>query len=522
VNAARLLAVLRIELGSLVRRPVLWVLVALLLLSSWGLADGGLTISSGDTQVGGTKAWVNSEFAIANALTFLVFLFYTFFIAVAAGMSVIRDDELQVGEVLHGTPLRPAEYIWGKFGANLLVFLLVLGLHMVSILFFFQFFPIANADEIRGPFVLGAYLRPAFYFALPMILFFAGTSFSIGERSRRPIIVFALPVAALLVCAFFLWSWSPSWLDPRINKLLMVLDPSGFRWLSETWLKVDRGVHFYNTQPIDLDLLFLANRLGFMGIALGAVALAQRHFATSLQGAKEAPRRWWRRRASRTEPADRPDPAPVVSPTTTPLAGLGMTYTRPTLLRGIVDVARIELQELRSQPGLYLFVPLILLQVLGTSLSAVGPFGTPVLLTAGNIGLGSINTLTLLVCLLLLFYTVESLERERSTGLAAMYYATPVRSASILFGKAVANSLVGLAIWWRRSSVRRSLCWFRERRRSRYHRSSGSGASCWYRPSWSGARSSPRCSLWCGSATRPMASPWPRSFSPATSSSAEP
>src|SRR5262249_11087601 len=42
--------------------------------------------------------------------------------------------------------------------------------------------------------------------------------------------------------------------------------------------------------------------------------------------------------------------------------------------------------------------------------------------------------------------TVESLGRERRTGLASIHYATPVRTASILFGKAVANSVVGVVI----------------------------------------------------------------------------
>ena len=36
------------------------------------------------------------------------------------------------------------------------------------------------------------------------------------------------------------------------------------------------------------------------------------------------------------------------------------------------------------------------------------------------------NTLTLLLCLLLLFYTVESLERERAPGSPPIHYATPV------------------------------------------------------------------------------------------------
>ena len=50
------------------------------------------------------------------------------------------------------------------------------------------------------------------------------------------------------------------------------------------------------------------------------------------------------------------------------------------------------------------------------------------------------------VCLLLLFYSVESLARERVSGFDAIFYATPLRTGSILFGKALANSLVGLVI----------------------------------------------------------------------------
>ena len=51
-----------------------------------------------------------------------------------------------------------------------------------------------------------------------------------------------------------------------------------------------------------------------------------------------------------------------------------------------------------------------------------------------------------MTCLLLLFYTVESLWRERQTRLAAISLATPIRTGSILLGKALANSLVGVAV----------------------------------------------------------------------------
>ncbi len=454
----RLLTVYRGEASSLLRRPMLWVLLVVLVLVSFGLSNGNLSISSGDTQVGGTKAWVNSEFAVGTTFTFLVFLLYTFFIAVSSGMTIIRDDELQIGEVLHSTPLRPGELIWGKFLAHLTVFCCILLFQVLCTVFFFQFFPIANAAEIRGPFLLRAYLRPAFFLALPTIVFFLGTALAVGERSRRPIVVFALPVALLLGSGFFLWSWSPSWLSPAVNKLLMVLDPAGFRWITETWLKVDRGVEFYNTQPIGFDSVFYLNRLLFVGIGLLAVVAAHRHYAATLQGDagpsrfSRAFRRWLPGRVrdfftgGDEKVAGRPETTFGDSFEIRPLGVLGMKVAIPGMVRSLVDVARVELRELRSQPGIYLFAPLILLQVLGTSLSAIGPFQTPLLLTSGTIAQGAMNTLSLLVCLLLLFYTVESLERERATGFDSIYYATPVRTAAILFGKAIANSVVGAVI----------------------------------------------------------------------------
>ena len=45
-----------------------------------------------------------------------------------------------------------------------------------------------------------------------------------------------------------------------------------------------------------------------------------------------------------------------------------------------------------------------------------------------------------------MFYTVESLRREQGTGLASIHFATPIRTSALLFGKALANSLVGVVI----------------------------------------------------------------------------
>src|SRR6516162_4816038 len=111
----RLSSVWRLEVGQNARRPLFWILILIVGLTAYGLSQGNVRIASGDSTIGGQKAWITSEFASAQMLSIVVFLIYSFFFTVAAGMAVIHDDELKVGELLHATPLRPSDYVWGKF-----------------------------------------------------------------------------------------------------------------------------------------------------------------------------------------------------------------------------------------------------------------------------------------------------------------------------------------------------------------------------------------------------------------------
>ena len=107
-------------------------------------------------------------------------------------MAIIHDDEWRLGELLHATPLRPGEYVWGKFVAVLAGSTAVLVLHLAAMVFFFHVLPDAKAQEFRGPFHALNYLRPALVFAMPALIFLAGLSFLAGERTRLPAVVFLL------------------------------------------------------------------------------------------------------------------------------------------------------------------------------------------------------------------------------------------------------------------------------------------------------------------------------------------
>ncbi len=430
--------VMALDLKHNLTRPLFWMLVLFLGLTAWGMSTGHMRIASGDSMVGGTKAWLTSEFAVAQMVTLITFLFYTFFIAVAAGMAVIQDDEARVGAVIHATPLLPGEYIRGKFLAVMLSFVAVLLLHTAFMMFFNHVVPNAVADEIRGPFSVMNYLRPALLLCVPLIFFLTATAFLVGVWTRKPVLVFVLPVVLVLGGAFFLWDWSPTWLDPKINRLLMILDPAGFRWLNETWLKVDRGVEFYNKAPMGFDLTFVLNRSWLILAGVLSLVAANRVFAGQMQGEKAS-----RKKAGKGA-------APVAEPAagghTGSIADMGMTSSSPGFLASAWTVARAETRELLSQPGLYLFVPIILLQVIANTFFRTGAFETQLLATPGTIAVESFTTLTLLLCLLLLFYTVESMEREKRSGFGSIFLSTPLRTGAALLGKALANSLLAVGI----------------------------------------------------------------------------
>ncbi len=123
-----------------------------------------------------------------------------------------------------------------------------------------------------------------------------------------------------------------------------------------------------------------------------------------------------------------------------------MTMRRPGPLSTAWHVARTELAELRSSPGIYLFAPLMLLLVLTSALVEVGFLDTSLLVVPSGFAVASMGTLTTCLCLLLMFYGVESLERERKTRLGNILQAAPFRSGAVLLGKATAMAVIVLGI----------------------------------------------------------------------------
>jgi ABC-2 type transport system permease protein len=430
----RLGLVAGLDLQESLRRPLFLIFAALMFGNGWLMSRGNWIFRSIDTSLGGEKAWVDSEFQITYVFGLIGFFLIGFFVAVAAGMPLIRDAEQKIGDLLHSTPLRPGEYVWGKFLAALAACFAAVLVLPVSTGLLSHLLPDPSNPEMYGPFHLINYVRPTLVFLVPAIVFTAGVTFAIGRWTGRPILVFIFPVILFLLFNNFLWRWYPPSLDPGVSAFLRLVDPSGFRWLKENWLFTDRGIAFYNTRPVAYDVPFLLSRAGFVALGLLFVDLSRRHFTSRLRRVS---------RARRTEP----EAAALAAAPATPvsLSSLAMGSHSPGFLAGSLTVARFELQELRSQPGLFIFIPFLLAFLYTLYKDAVGYFLSPILWTPGAAAAYGMTFLTMALGLLFLFYMVESLEREKVTGVAPLFYASPVPTGSVLAGKLLAN-LVVLAV----------------------------------------------------------------------------
>jgi ABC-type transport system involved in multi-copper enzyme maturation permease subunit len=441
---ARFLALPLLELRSVHRRPLHVVMFALFGLMSLGFVLGAVQVSTGSADTGGAKLAINSAFNLAFADFAQFGLILPFFVAVLFGMPPLTDTDRRVDRLIHATPISHVGYAFSRFVAGLAALTAILAAWLVVQVALYELVPLDPNEQVRGPFVLWHYLQPLLVVVLPAVVFVGGVSAWLGVRTRQPVLVFALPVVLVVGSLFFVWNFNPMWLPSWIDELLKLADPAGLRWVLRNFVEEDRGVAFYNTAAFTPDAPFLASRVGFVAVGLLAVWATGRQLARNghddlrvgdpaallAQAAAEAARRG-------------PDaPAAIAARGALPACAV----RAPGLLASTWHVLAAETRALLRSPGIWLFGPIILLQAWGSLSFREGPFHTESLMTTGAAATSVFNTLTLLLCLLLLFYTVESLVREERCGLSAIFRAAPVPTAAVLAGKVLANAVLALVV----------------------------------------------------------------------------
>ena len=419
----RVLTIARHELTTQAKGPLFWALMALIAFLTTSLNPTAL-IPSARMSAEGAGPFINSPWALGSLFGLSGLFAYGLFAGIMVGMSVIRDDEAEISDILHATPLTASEYIVGKLGGVVTALGLVLAFQLVLAMAALQLMPVDNPETLRAPFRVSNYLVAALGFAAPTIWLFTALAFAVGERTRRPIVVFAVHTGLFLGTVFFFVTWRPVWLHPALDRLMMILDPSGLRWLTKTFFSVDRGIEFYNTASLELGATYWLNILVVIGLPLLAVLLSIRHCHRLISGGGTSPRRL-RGRLDSSEPASATEVALSTAAASNSLHGLKMRHRQPGAFASALQMVGAELREFRNQPGLYVFTVLAVLLFIEPAALLLGPFDAPLLVTTGAFAVTTIDLITVLICLVLLIYTVEALGRERRTGLEPLLYATP-------------------------------------------------------------------------------------------------
>src|SRR5260370_2905707 len=107
MSARRCWLIASADLAEAVRRPLFWLWAALMGGNAWLMSRGIWIYRSVDTSLGSPRAWANSEFQIGFVLPLLGFLLVSFFVAVAAGLPLLRDPQRRGGPLPAATPLPP-------------------------------------------------------------------------------------------------------------------------------------------------------------------------------------------------------------------------------------------------------------------------------------------------------------------------------------------------------------------------------------------------------------------------------
>jgi len=430
----RVLAIARQELRTHARSPLAWGLLAFALFATLFVNPAAM-IPTGDAAIGGVQPFSNSRHAMAQSFALTGLIFYTFLTSLMAGLSVLRDDEARVGDLLHASPLTAAEYILGKFLGVAGALSAILALHVTMAIAWYEGGAFLGSAAIRGPFRLLNYVIPALLFLVPGVMFCAALSFAAGERTRSAFAAYAMPTALFFLALGGLVPRPASGLDPILDAAFAAFDVWGARWLSDVIFRADRGVMYYNHASLALDAPFLLNRLFVFAVSALAIRSAIGHCRLRVRGADPASGR------GRLSAASAGDPRNLL-PTAARLRELRMTSRPPARLRAAAEMARADILQLSAQPGPYLFIVFSMLLTLESAGSVRGVFDSQVILTSGGLAVHLIEPLTGAGCLLLMFHIVEALDRPRRLGIHGLIASTPSSDAAILLGPGLSGALL--------------------------------------------------------------------------------
>ncbi|MGV3539990.1 MAG: ABC transporter permease, partial [Rufibacter sp.] len=210
---------------------------------------------------------------IISVVTVLCCVFWLLMGGAVAGDAAARDVQTRMFSLTYTSPASKSDYLGGRFLAAFLLNVLILFAIPVSILL--TIYCTGVEADVLGPFRATSYLSSYFFLVLPNAFIATAIQFSMAALSRKAMASY-LGGVLLFVAAYLVGQVLDSALGQR--GLGTLVDPMGLTPVmshySSEWSPIEM-----NTRLLKLEGLFLANRVLWLGIAVGMLALTYLRFS---------------------------------------------------------------------------------------------------------------------------------------------------------------------------------------------------------------------------------------------------
>lgn len=398
-----------------------------------------------------TRGWaVNSDFYIVRLFVGFSFLTLPLFIPLIMGDPVIRDFRIGVDPLIFSKPVSRAEYLLGKFFGNFFVLVCCQACFALTMLLLQGFN--RSGMIVRAPRLM-PYLQHFFFFTVVSSLLLAVIYFTVGTLTRNVKIVYGLAVSLYVV--YIAWQNAIKGLPVRWRVLL---DPMMFNVAALVF--EGQSAARLNQVSISYDGDMIANRVAMLVLSLLCLALVYFRFSTteratggdsgqgqiSVLNLAPAYERLYHEPELSHAPEANDAVAPRAHDETAPAAlprVAQITEGWRASLAQLAAALAVEFRLLLAERSLAAIAPLVMF-VCGLELIAynVAPEATYSAAYARRTN----DALLLFLFGIAVFYTGESIHRDRETRIEPVLWSTPAPNFALLCSKFAATLLLSLSL----------------------------------------------------------------------------